>query len=230
MRAGFTLIEVMLAVMIVSVISVAIYTTFAQGINLWKRALSEQPDLDVELFLEKAAMDLRNAFPYGTQGFSGSEDSFEFYRIAPRDLAEAKGKKARADVPVRIRYSVDRDESAGGRTGGGRTLVSGGAQAPAERLENPYDKRCVLRTEEVYQKVLNPKLKGMERKDRIASGLNACSFRYYVWDDHRKVYEWRKKWAGPGLPDSVKIVIGFGKKYDQKRMEIIPIFPGRKLG
>lgn len=221
------MIEMLLAISIVSVIAIAVYTTFSQGMKLWQRSLREQPDLDVELFLEKATVDLRNAFAYGQAGFSGTESSLEFIRVDAKDVTLRDGKAFRAAVPVRVRYSIKRENAVSGKGGRGDGSFASKAQTVAG--DNLYDRKCVSRTEESYQKILEPKTEGGVREGRIAAGLRTCSFQYYVWDDHRKVREWRRKWSGPGCPEAVKITIGSGRAVEKKITKIISILPGREL-
>ena len=50
---GFTLIEVCLVSAMVAIISLAIYTTFANGIKIWQKAHTEILEEDVSIFFER---------------------------------------------------------------------------------------------------------------------------------------------------------------------------------
>ena len=60
-REAFTLIEIMVSVIMVSIISAAIYVTFAQGLRIWKDTNSKRPDIDIELLV----VPVKNDFLFG---------------------------------------------------------------------------------------------------------------------------------------------------------------------
>lgn len=77
-RAGFTLIEMLIVTMIISVISLAIFSTFDNGIKIWQRVNNPMPGEDVAIFLNKFGRDLRNAFKFEGIRFAGEKDKLEF--------------------------------------------------------------------------------------------------------------------------------------------------------
>lgn len=93
---GLTLVEVLVAAVIVAIMAGAFYTTLSQGIRLWRRAVEEKPELKMDLFFDRIQSDLRNAFSYAPAGFAGTEDALQFFALA-------------RGFPVRVRYYYDQD-------------------------------------------------------------------------------------------------------------------------
>lgn len=72
-RRGFTLIEILLTVSLVSLCSLAIYHVFAGGVKLWARSQYFAVEEDVAIFLDKFSEDLRNSFYYKGINFKGMQ-------------------------------------------------------------------------------------------------------------------------------------------------------------
>ena len=75
---GFTLAEMFLVSAMLAVISLAIYTTFTNGIKIWQKVNTEMLEEDVCIFFERFSSDLRNSFRFEGMGFSGKEDMIGF--------------------------------------------------------------------------------------------------------------------------------------------------------
>lgn len=75
---GFTLVEILLVTVTLSIIALAVYTTFDNGIKLWKKMTQDVLQEDINIFFSKISDDLRNSFRYSGIEFSGSEDSIAF--------------------------------------------------------------------------------------------------------------------------------------------------------
>ena len=75
---GFTFIELILVTAILAVVSLAIYTTFNNGIKIWQRINKQLPEEDVDIFFDKFARDLRNTSKFRGINFIGKEDRIEF--------------------------------------------------------------------------------------------------------------------------------------------------------
>lgn len=87
-REGLTLIEMLLVCVMVSVVGVVLYVMLANGIGVWQRVTKESPELNMNLFFEKIAEDLRNCFFYETIPFFGQENSLSFatvFKISPQE-------------------------------------------------------------------------------------------------------------------------------------------------
>ncbi len=105
-REGFTLIELLLAVTIMAVIGTGIYTTFAQGLRLWRRAIEIKPDIESNLVFEKTASDLRNLFRGTKRTFKGEEKALEFFTYSTQDQMDRDGHRIKEPVFVRYRYDA----------------------------------------------------------------------------------------------------------------------------
>jgi len=77
-KRGFTLIELIIVISVLSVVSLAVYTSFSNGINIWQRANEKSAEEDMDIFLDKFAADLKNSFKFTGIDFSGREDGLEF--------------------------------------------------------------------------------------------------------------------------------------------------------
>ncbi len=75
---GFTLIEMLIVVSMLSVISLAVYSSFNSGVKVWKRINQRIPEEDLEIFFEGFSRDLRNTFKFTGLNLLGKEDKVEF--------------------------------------------------------------------------------------------------------------------------------------------------------
>lgn len=75
---GFTLIEMLIVMTMLSVISLAIYATFNNGMRIWQKVNQPLAEEDLDIFLDKFAADLRNAFKFTGIKFLGAKDRLEF--------------------------------------------------------------------------------------------------------------------------------------------------------
>jgi len=76
---AFTLIELLVCITIVSLVSVAVYSIFANGISAWRRGNENKTYArNIRLTSEKMARELRNVFEFSMIPFEGTEDSVMF--------------------------------------------------------------------------------------------------------------------------------------------------------
>jgi len=61
-RSAFTFIEMSLVAALISIISLAVYTTFSSGARIWQRVDTKTPETDIGIFFDKLSADLRNWF------------------------------------------------------------------------------------------------------------------------------------------------------------------------
>src|SRR3989338_2281677 len=102
-KRGFTLIELVLVMVILGVVGAAIYGTFANGINIWKRVTQQTQTEDINLFFEKLSFDLRNSFVYTGIKFRGGRSKVIFpTRMKVSDGTEIK------DTIGQVTYSFNR--------------------------------------------------------------------------------------------------------------------------
>ncbi|MBU1852696.1 MAG: prepilin-type N-terminal cleavage/methylation domain-containing protein [Candidatus Omnitrophica bacterium] len=77
-KRGFTFIELLIVTAILAVISLAIYTTFNNGIKIWQKVNTRMSEQELDIFFEYFSSDLRNSFSFTGIGFLGKEDSLQF--------------------------------------------------------------------------------------------------------------------------------------------------------
>ena len=78
-RKGFTLVEVLLSVTILSAVAASAAGCFFSGMKLWQRARTESSSRDViRLELEGLSRDIRGALPVVKAPFVGGSASFSF--------------------------------------------------------------------------------------------------------------------------------------------------------
>jgi prepilin-type N-terminal cleavage/methylation domain-containing protein len=109
---GFTLIEILVVTVILSVVSLAIFTTFSNGIKIWKRINTEITGEDLFIFCDRFGFDLRNSFKFTGIKFLGKEDSLEFPTKvnSPRLNAKTVGRVSyeyNPDARILIRRQTD---------------------------------------------------------------------------------------------------------------------------
>lgn len=75
---GFTLIEVLLAASLASVVGIAVYANLASGINMMRRVVETSPEEDLAIFFEKFERELQNSFHYKEIQFKGDPETFSF--------------------------------------------------------------------------------------------------------------------------------------------------------
>lgn len=82
-KAGFTLIEMLIAISLVALTSFAIYQNFDSGVRIMRvmsRPINEE---DIDLFFEKFSGDLQNSFLYKGIAFVGKKDKVSFLTTIP---------------------------------------------------------------------------------------------------------------------------------------------------
>lgn len=79
---GFTLIEMLMVSLIMSIISLGLYVTLNSGIKVWQRINRQQLAAEeVNIFFDKFASDLRNSLPFTAINFIGTENGLSFASI-----------------------------------------------------------------------------------------------------------------------------------------------------
>src|SRR3989338_5906713 len=77
-KKGFTFIELVLVMVILGVVGLAVYGTFANGLNIWKRITQQSQPEDINVFFEKITFDLRNSFKLAGIRFRGDKSRVTF--------------------------------------------------------------------------------------------------------------------------------------------------------
>lgn len=192
---GFTLIELVIAVVLVSFIGGTVYMTFSQGLKLWSHASRMKPDTPYEILLEKMIADLRNGFIYKPKRFKGTGDSFEFYLLdLPGRIRERGGNRVNLRVPFRVRYFFDREKSV------------------LNRSQEDFPE--ILYASHIFEVPFEP----------LVEGLGECVFAYYFSDPQNQNHGWAGTWDGEGWPKAIRITLKYDDENKVRVMErIIPV-------
>ena len=101
---GFTLIEMLITTSILGIIAVAIFSTFASGLNIYKRVRAYSGvQVDVLFAFEKMERDLRNALNFSGIDFSGDTKEISFAGV----IKITNAKREQEVSLGRIFYYVD---------------------------------------------------------------------------------------------------------------------------
>lgn len=82
-RNGMTFVEILIVSALFTVISLALYNVFSNGIKVWQRAQNVVQEEDIIIFFEKLTKDLNNSYNYAAIPFEGSGNKFSFPSIIP---------------------------------------------------------------------------------------------------------------------------------------------------
>lgn len=109
---GFTLIELVVSLTIFSVISLPIYSSFAGGISVWRKAREFSSVYQTaRLLLDHMAMELKNAVKVSGTEFNGGPRSISFITLRQGSY----GASVRRDTQIaKVTFEVRRDPSASG--------------------------------------------------------------------------------------------------------------------
>lgn len=94
---GFTLVELLIVSALISIIGLAVYSVLSSGIRIWQRVNIEMPTQDLNIFLDKFSLDLRNSIEYKDLNFIGSKDQFEFATLLENSHFGGR-------TPAKVRY------------------------------------------------------------------------------------------------------------------------------
>jgi len=89
LNRGFTLIELTISSAIIFLVSITVFSVFASGINVWRRASQARSSYGYGLRLaaDKLGVELRNAFRFTTIPFEGTEDSIFFANLVDNQVS-----------------------------------------------------------------------------------------------------------------------------------------------
>jgi hypothetical protein len=102
---GTTVVELLVAAVIFTVVAAALYAVLSQSAKLWSRAAQQKPEWEIDVFFEKISSELRNAYVNAAIGMSGTSESLEFFTLA--SSVDPGFGPAPVRVPARIRYYYD---------------------------------------------------------------------------------------------------------------------------
>jgi len=218
-KKGFTLIEILVAMTIFSVVMTAVYAGFSTGARVWRRGEKDMEAFrDVRVTLAMMSKELRCAFPEAGHLFYGEEkrigrrnaDRLEFFTV--RQPLEPRRER----VPVILKVSYYVDSARGGRGSvlkREEQIVTGRIPAKKE-LGDRRVRRNQIDMEKAWTCVIAEDVQSLDLE-----------------------YSWGRRWIqfceqGYGLPAVVRIKLdleGEGRRAAPRRFETavhIPLGPG----
>jgi prepilin-type N-terminal cleavage/methylation domain-containing protein len=194
-REGFTLIEVLVASMLLSIVMTAVYTLFFAVISTWR---SEENDEGLHRrarsLLALVERDYNNLHGGGSYLFEGGEEEVTLYIVAPpMDVESGEGRRL-----MKVRYRFDKKDGTVVRD---EALVEGALPATAEAAEEVGTGRIEVTDEASFV---------------VATGVSKFDLRY-VWIQRPDSTYWQSKpepvtplvakrhESGWGLPQAIQI-------------------------
>jgi len=199
MRRGFTLIEIMVSVVIVSLVAIAVYAVLASGIRLWRRGnLDRSFSRQVRVSTEKLSREIRNIFKFSKIDFAGKEDSLEFAGLILNKTPDEDGQVQEYYEVGKVSYLFDQAEQA------------------LYKKETPY---YLLQREEEEKEQLPGEV--------VISELEEVKFSYCYLDSASADHKWKSNWDRQeqhSLPLAVKFEMTF-EDPEQPALENIVLIP-----
>ena len=103
---GLTLVEIVLAMVIASIIGLVLFTTFSQGAKLWSKANKVSPQIELQIVFEKLGNDFRNIFTDSLGSVQGKSEELSFFSL----VNQARNKRnsfGEFMEPVKVKYFYD---------------------------------------------------------------------------------------------------------------------------
>jgi type II secretion system protein J len=111
-RAGFTLLELLVSISIFSIISLAVYSTFAGGIGAWRTAQEFSTTYQTaRLLLDDMARELKNAVSITDAEFVGGQKKLSFLTV--RQSPYSTGQPDNHQI-TRVTYELQKDQDSSG--------------------------------------------------------------------------------------------------------------------
>ncbi len=128
MRVGFALIELLVVTVMLSVVCLALYSTFASGARIWQRVNRMSLNEDVNILFDRFASDIRNSIVFTGLRFTGTESRFELPTLvmSPSLGAQIPGTVAYAYADNTLtRSQADYSQIYQGMSGALRPVMTG---------------------------------------------------------------------------------------------------------
>ena len=111
---AFTLIEILLVLSLLSMISIAVFRTLANGLKIWDKRSKSAMQEDVLIFFEKINVDLQNTVTYSKIPFEGKRQRISFASVIkiPVDERIRSEKDEYTDQIGRVEYDFDKSQKA----------------------------------------------------------------------------------------------------------------------
>lgn len=201
-RRSFTLVELLIAVTVVSLVAVALYSVFSNGLKAWRIGNRDRSYArNLRLVSEKMDRDLRNAFQFSHIPFEGTEDSIMFAALvlvesdADEDISESEEEAAEHCAVGRIAYFYDSQKDA------------------LCREVKPFSE--VFADEEVGE------------GEVLIEYVGDLELSYCYLDNATENYKWKDDWETEeqdSIPQAVKIEMSFKKGSERKEDFVKTVF------
>jgi len=111
-RLGFTLVEIIVAVTIFSIIAAAIGSSFVSGLKIWDRARNtDLTRIDFLLTFEKVTRDIRQSVNVPLIGFVGTTTQFSFPVLSDNSIVKVTYRFEPSEKKLICRRSLLKDVS-----------------------------------------------------------------------------------------------------------------------
>ncbi len=107
-KKGLTFIELFLATIMLSVLSIALYGMLSNGITIWQKVNQETPQIDINLFVQKLEIELRNCVYLKKIPFAGRENMLSFPSLVNVPASESGFSQGMG----KVMYLYDEQEKA----------------------------------------------------------------------------------------------------------------------
>jgi prepilin-type N-terminal cleavage/methylation domain-containing protein len=78
---GFTLVEMSIVAVMISIVSLAMYATLNNGLKIWQKVNSQIPESEIAILFDKFNLDLKNSLRFKGINFTGGKDKLAFATI-----------------------------------------------------------------------------------------------------------------------------------------------------
>ena len=219
-KRSFTLVEMLLAFSILSVVLLSLYGAFWSGIKIQKRSERAQTFIRHNVWvLDSIAKELEAMVAYD---FSGSKISARPFEASVSRLsfflADEEGLK-------HVEYYLEREEKIFlHRVEVGQVLEDN--VAFTQRQQDPQDRYVLMRREEPFASFLRESsfqgdkeilLKG------IPQGGFILSFAFLTKEGKSSEIVWKEEWQEDYIPAGVKLKINFMTSRDEKKPKLIKL-------
>ena len=106
---AFTFVEMLLVISLLSVIAIAVFRAFVNGVKIWEKSYEARPEKDIMIFFDKLSQDLHNAMTYSLIRFEGKEHMVSFPAIVRtlQDPNLSGGQDIYINQIGRVEYDYD---------------------------------------------------------------------------------------------------------------------------
>ena len=204
---AFTLVELLISVAIVSLVGVAIYSVFANGVNAWRKGTENKSYArNIRLSSEKLGRELRNAFKFSEIAFEGTDDSIQFAGL------------------ISVQSEYDEDEEEGEEKGEQFRYELG-------RIAYFYDRKedALCKEEKTFPQTVAQE--EIEDGEVVIANVREIEFSYCYLDNATGSYEWKDDWdkeEQDTIPLAVKLEMTFKNKDKFSKTVFLPTGTGEQ--